>query len=167
MNTDCHHEDIELQEEYNFDVTVNGKNEKIRRTSPKHSFIGNIQNGLITTFLLSVDIHEGNTDVEHKLNCKYEQRKEKNAILLRKTCNELTGGLLPTHIDVQERTELSYTEIGRDFERTEIIRWTVTELTLLSLTRSKLITTKNNLPPPDVEQEQGQWSGYLVFFFNF
>ena len=76
-----------------------------------------------------------------------------------KACNELTGGFLPTHIDVQERTELSYTEIGRDFERTEIVHSAVTELTLISLTRSKLITTKNNLPLPDVEQEQGQWSG--------
>ena len=117
--------------------------------------MGNIQNGLIATFLLSVDIHEGNTDVENVQNCKYEQRKEKNAILLRKTCNQKTGGFLPTHMNVQERAELSYTEIGRDFERTEIIHSAVTELTLLSLTRSKLIT-KNNLPLPDIEQEQGQ-----------
>ena len=153
---DCHHEDtIELEQEFTFDVTVNGKNEKIRRTSPKHSFMGNIQNGLITTFLLSVDIHEGKTDVENKPNCKYEQRKEKNAILLSKTCNEQTGGFLPTHINVQERSELSYTEIGRDLERTEIVQSDVTELTLISLTRSKLIT-KKDLQLPDVEQEQGQ-----------
>ena len=126
-------------------MTVNGKNEKISRTSPKHTFMGNIQNGLITTFLLSVDIHEGNTDVENKLNCKYEQRKEKNAILLSKTCNEQTGGFLPTHRDIQETSRLSYKEIGRDFERTEMIQSAVTEMTVISLTRSKLIT-KNNLP---------------------
>ena len=159
MNTDCHHEDIELQEEYNFDVTVNGKNEKISRTSPKHSFIGNIQNGLIKTFLLSVDIHQGNTDVENKVNCKYEQRTEENAILLSKTCNEQTGGFLPTHLDVEETSILSYTEAGSDFERTEMIRSVVAELTLVSLTRSKLIT-KSNLQLPDIEQRQGQGSGH-------
>ena len=138
-------------------MTVNGSNENIRGTSPNKSFMGNIQNGLIATFLLSVDIHEGKTDVEKKLNCKYEQRQEKNAILLSKACNEQTGGFLPTHIDVQETVKLSYTEIGRDFERTEIIQSAVTGLTLISLTRSKLIT-KNNLQLQDVEQEQGQCS---------
>ena len=119
--------------------------------------MGNIQNGLITTFLLSVDIHEGNTDVENKLNCKYEQRKEKNAILLSKTCNEQTGGFLPTHRDIQETSRLSYKE---DFERTEMIQSAVTEMTVISLTRSKLITKNNLQLVPDVEQGQGQCSGY-------
>ena len=136
-------------------MTVNEKNEKIIRTSPKHTFMGNIQNGLITTFLLSVDIHEGNANVENKLNCKYEQRKEKNAILLSKTCNEQTGGFLPTHMDIQETSRLSYTEIGRDFERTEMIQSVVTEMTVISLTRSKLITKNNLQLGPDVEQGQG------------
>ena len=142
-------------------MTINGKNEKIIKTSPKHTFMGNIQNGLITTFLLSVDIHEGNANVENKLNCKYEQRKEKNAILLSKTCNEQTGGFLPTHMDIQETSRLSYTEIGRDFEKTEMIQSAVTEMTVISLTRSKLITKNNLQLVPDVEQGQGQSSGYI------
>ena len=69
--------------------------------------------------------------------------------LVRRFCNEgneKMQGLIPQHVmDVQEQWRLSYSEKGRDFERTEIIKSTTTgELGVISFIQSKLITKSNS-----------------------
>ena len=78
--SECLHKKINFEGEYNFDVTLNEKNEQIRRHSTDQTFIRSLHDGLIDTFLISVNVHEGITDVGNKSNCHYEQIKENNSI---------------------------------------------------------------------------------------
>ena len=76
----CHHRKINFEGEHNFDVTVNVENEQIRRHSTNQAFIRSLHDGLIDTFLISVNVQEGISDVPNKSNCHYEQTKENSSI---------------------------------------------------------------------------------------
>merc|ERR1712013_575010 len=104
-----------------FSVKILTGNDPVKQIKSKSEIIRGIQNGIIDTFLASVNVHQG--EIPEENNCKLASFDEEQLRGYDKTCiyQKKTKDLVRSKVMSQEVLQVHYNDQGRNVERRECV----------------------------------------------